>query len=45
MTRAGAVDPSNLLTQVSDVGDAIEAYQAFDREDPGWIKVALDPRA
>jgi threonine dehydrogenase-like Zn-dependent dehydrogenase len=45
MTRAGAVDPSNVLTQVSDVGDAIEAYQAFDREDPGWIKVALDPRA
>jgi threonine dehydrogenase-like Zn-dependent dehydrogenase len=43
MTRAGAVDPSNVLTQVSDVGDAIEAYQAFDREDPGWIKVALDP--
>jgi threonine dehydrogenase-like Zn-dependent dehydrogenase len=45
MTRAGAVDPSNVLTQVSDVGDAIEAYQAFDREDPGWIKVALDPRS
>jgi threonine dehydrogenase-like Zn-dependent dehydrogenase len=45
MTRAGAVDPSNVLTQVDDVVDAVEAYQSFDRREPGWIKVALDPRA
>jgi threonine dehydrogenase-like Zn-dependent dehydrogenase len=45
MTRAGAVDPSNVLTQVDDVVDAVEAYQSFDRREPGWIKVALDTRA
>jgi threonine dehydrogenase-like Zn-dependent dehydrogenase len=45
LTRAGAVDPSNVLTQVDDVLDAVEAYQAFDRREPGWIEVALDLRA
>ena len=44
MTQAGAVDPSNVLTQVDDVVDAVAAYQSFDRREPGWIKVALYPR-
>jgi hypothetical protein len=46
MTRSGAVDPSKVLTQVDDVLDVIEAYEAFDRREPTWIKAAaLDPRA
>ena len=45
VTLTRAVDPSNVLTQVDDVLDAVEAYQAFDRREPGWIEVALDLRA
>jgi len=37
MTRSAA--------QVDDVLDVIEAYEAFDRREPTWIKAALDPRA
>lgn len=41
LTRAGAVDPSALVTQVEDVADALESYEQFDRRQPGWLKVAL----
>jgi threonine dehydrogenase-like Zn-dependent dehydrogenase len=43
LTRAGVVDPSALITQVGDIRGAIEAYEEFDRREPGWLKVALDP--
>lgn len=43
MVRSGAVDPGNVLTQVKDATSAIEAYQAFDRHEDGWIKVELRP--
>jgi threonine dehydrogenase-like Zn-dependent dehydrogenase len=43
LTRSGAVDPSDLITQIADTHDAIEAYEAFDQRRPGWLKVALDP--
>jgi threonine dehydrogenase-like Zn-dependent dehydrogenase len=43
LTRAGTVDPSDLITQIADTHDAIEAYEAFDQRRPGWLKVALDP--
>lgn len=23
--------------------DAVSAYEQFDRREPGWLKVALDP--
>ena len=45
LTRAGVVDYSALITQVTDVHDAIDAYQHFDQRRPGWLKVALDPAA
>jgi threonine dehydrogenase-like Zn-dependent dehydrogenase len=45
LVRAGAVDPSSLVTQVEDVTDAVEAYEQFDRRRPGWLKVALSPAA
>lgn len=43
LVRSGAVDPSALVTQVADARDAVEAYEEFDRREPGWLKVALDP--
>jgi threonine dehydrogenase-like Zn-dependent dehydrogenase len=43
MVRSGAVDPSNVLTQVKEASAAIDAYQAFDRHEEGWIKVELRP--
>ena len=45
LTRAGTVDPSALITQVTDVRDAVDAYEQFDLRRPGWLKVALDPAA
>jgi threonine dehydrogenase-like Zn-dependent dehydrogenase len=43
LTRAGAVDPSDLITQIADTHDVIDVYEAFDQRRPGWLKVALDP--
>ncbi|MBY8883058.1 alcohol dehydrogenase catalytic domain-containing protein [Actinacidiphila acidipaludis] len=37
----GALDPTPLITQWSATVDAIDAYAAFDRREPGWTKVAL----
>ena len=44
LVRAGAVDPSRLLSQRAPMSDAIEAYKEFDRRQPGWIKVELQPQ-
>lgn len=38
---SGRIDPSKILTNVEPMGDAIEAFKAFDRRDQGWIKVEL----
>jgi threonine dehydrogenase-like Zn-dependent dehydrogenase len=43
MVRAGVIDPSEILTQTGPLVNAIEAYQNFDKRQPGWIKVMLDP--
>lgn len=42
LVRSGAVDVARLLTQGEPVASAIEAYEAFDRREPGWIKVKLE---
>lgn len=42
---SGALDPVQVLTDVEPVQNAIAAYEAFDRREPGWIKVALHPVA
>ena len=39
----GDIDPRKVLTQQEPVTGAIEAYEAFDRRSPGWIKVELVP--
>ncbi|HVW22722.1 MAG TPA: zinc-dependent alcohol dehydrogenase [Opitutaceae bacterium] len=41
--RNGTVDPLTVLTQHEPITSAIEAYEAFDRREPGWIKVELQP--
>lgn len=41
MVRAGVVDPVKILTKVEPLTEAVAAYQAFDRREPGWLKVRL----
>ena len=45
LVRTGAVDPSEILTHVGPLTAALEAYKEFDRREPGWIKVKLEPVA
>ncbi|HEY9686893.1 MAG TPA: zinc-dependent alcohol dehydrogenase [Coleofasciculaceae cyanobacterium] len=43
LVRSGTVDPLQILTKERPLRNAIEAYQAFDRRESGWMKVALEP--
>ena len=43
MVASGVIDPSVILTQKEPIGNAIEAYKAFDQRRPGWMKVKLEP--
>jgi len=45
MVRRGSLEPGRILSQREPVTAAIEAYEAFDRRQPGWIKVELLPEA
>ncbi len=45
LVATGALDPTKILTQTEPITGAIEAYEAFDRRQPGWIKVELNPAA
>ena len=45
LVLSGAIDPVKILTKVEPMQSAIEAYEAFDRREPGWIKVELKPKA
>ncbi len=45
MTRAGRVNPVEILTQREPLTNVIDAYKAFDKREPGWIKVELRPAA
>ena len=45
MTRAGLVNPTEILTQREPLTSVLEAYKAFDKREPGWIKVELKPAA
>ncbi|HEU5160481.1 MAG TPA: zinc-dependent alcohol dehydrogenase [Streptosporangiaceae bacterium] len=40
---AGTADPTTILTQQEPLPSAMEAYEAFDRAEPGWTKVVLEP--
>jgi threonine dehydrogenase-like Zn-dependent dehydrogenase len=37
--RAGAVNPAQLLTQHAPFPSIVEAYQAFDQRQPGWVEL------
>jgi threonine dehydrogenase-like Zn-dependent dehydrogenase len=39
---SGTVDPSTVVTHQEGMISAIEAYEAFDRREPGWTKVVLE---
>jgi len=41
LVATGAFDPTALITQHEPFDSVIEAYEAFDRREPGWIKVEL----
>jgi threonine dehydrogenase-like Zn-dependent dehydrogenase len=45
LVATGAMDPTEILTNTEPLTSAIEAYEAFDRREPGWIKVELEPAA
>lgn len=45
LVASGAVDPTAILTQVEPLDNVIEAYETFDRREPGWVKVELEPRS
>ena len=45
LVATGALDPTEILTQTEPITDAIKAYKIFDRREPGWIKVELNPAA
>jgi threonine dehydrogenase-like Zn-dependent dehydrogenase len=42
LVRNGTLLPSEILTQVEPLTSVIEAYKAFDKREPGWIKVKLE---
>jgi len=35
--------PSEILTQREAMTSVIEAYKSFDKRQPGWMKVMLEP--
>lgn len=39
---SGAADPVTVWTQTEAIPTAIEAYEAFDRREPGWTKVIIE---
>lgn len=45
LIRTGAIDPTQVITQHEPLVDAVEAYQAFDRRQSGWLKVKLEPQS
>jgi threonine dehydrogenase-like Zn-dependent dehydrogenase len=45
LVRANVMDPAEILTNVEPMTSVIEAYKHFDRREPGWIKVKLEPEA
>ncbi len=43
IVRTGKLDPAPVLSKVEPMTDVISAYKAFDKRQPGWIKVELKP--
>lgn len=45
LIASGTFDPTDVLTEVEPMQSAIQAYEAFDSRQPGWLKVELKPAA
>jgi threonine dehydrogenase-like Zn-dependent dehydrogenase len=43
LVRNGTFDPAEILTQTEPMMSVIDAYKAFDKREPGWVKVKLEP--
>jgi threonine dehydrogenase-like Zn-dependent dehydrogenase len=43
LVQSGVLDPAKILTRTEPMQGVIEAYEAFDLREPGWIKVELKP--
>lgn len=43
LVRSGIIDPAKILTNVEPLTSVIDAYEAFDKREAGWIKVELKP--
>jgi threonine dehydrogenase-like Zn-dependent dehydrogenase len=43
LVAAGVFDPSMIITQEKPFTSVIEAYEAFDQRESGWVKVELQP--
>lgn len=43
LVRTGAIDPTEILSKVEPITGVVEAYEAFDKREPGWLKVELKP--
>lgn len=44
MVRSNRMQPTSILTSTEPFGSVIDAYKAFDRREPGWVKVELVPK-
>ena len=45
LVRSGVMDPVEILTKVEPLTNVIDAYKAFDKREPGWLKTELMPAA
>lgn len=45
LVAAGVVDPTTVITKQETLQDAVSSYEAFDKRQPGWLKVELEPQA
>lgn len=45
LVRTGQVVPTAILSKREPLSDALAAYEQFDRRQPGWLKVELNPSA
>jgi threonine dehydrogenase-like Zn-dependent dehydrogenase len=44
LARGATVEPATVLTETVPMDRVVEAYERFERQEPGWIKVALAPQ-
>lgn len=45
MVRSGSLDPLSVLTKREPLSGVIDAYEAFNERQAGWMKVELKPEA